>query len=339
MAHLTQASTELFRRSPDERFETLDELALHLDTRRHLAAERWESRLEPVPLDGSSLGLATQDGSVLSLNDWSFGQLTRLCRMPKEAVNRLTPDTAAQVVRETLPTLGKPLQVYGSGSQVRSLHPASYTRLFDADLLHAVREAAVGFTPPPVGFNGATGLYSGEQDLFCFLIDDNGWTDIRGEQFAPGFFVWNSEVGRRSVGVTTFWFQAVCQNHIVWDVEEVSEFSRKHTANVHTALDEIRRRIERLAQRRDARRDAFASAVGHAMDASVGDAEDATKLLTKNGFGGKLAVEAVDLAERVGGLTVFGLVDALTRIAGGYAFAGDRNQLDAQAAGLLALAA
>jgi len=339
MAHLTQASSELFRRSPDERFETLDELGQFLERRRSVSTERWESQLEPTPIDGETLGLRTQDGTQLYLNDWSFGQLTRLCRVPKEAVNRLTPTTASQVVRETLPTLGKPLQVYGSGSQVRSLHPASYTRLFDADLLHAVRDAAVGFTPPPVGFNGATGLYAGEQDLFCFLIDDDSWIDIRGEQFAPGFFVWNSEVGRRSVGVTTFWFQAVCQNHIVWDVEDVTEFSRKHTANVHEALDEIRRRIERLAQRRDERRDAFATVIDRAMSDSVGDAEEATKLLTKNGFSGKLAVEAVDLAERVGGLTVFGLVDALTRIAGGYQFAGDRNQLDAQAAGLLALAA
>ena len=53
--------------------------------------------------------------------------------------------------------------------------------------------------------------------MFCFLIDPAGWTEIGGQAFAPGFFVWNSEVGSRSVGIETFWFQAVCQNHIVWD--------------------------------------------------------------------------------------------------------------------------
>ena len=52
---------------------------------------------------------------------------------------------------------------------------------------------------------------SGEQDMFCFMIDPTGWIEIEGENFAPGFFVWNSEVGRRSLGIQTFWFQAICQ--------------------------------------------------------------------------------------------------------------------------------
>src|SRR6185437_16317944 len=71
-------------------------------------------------------------------------------------------------------------------------------------------------------------------------------------------FVWNSEVGRRSVGIQTFWFQAVCANHIVWDAVEVVDFTRKHTANVRECLSEIRRHIERLVEKRDQRRDGFA---------------------------------------------------------------------------------
>ena len=57
--------------------------------------------------------------------------------------------------------------------------------------------------------------------MFAFLIDDSAWVEIGGEQFAPGFFVWNSEVGRRTIGVETFWFQHVCANHIVWDAIEL----------------------------------------------------------------------------------------------------------------------
>ena len=33
---------------------------------------------------------------------------------------------------------------------------------------------------------GGTGLYCGEQDMFCFLIDPQGWTDIGGEAFIRG---------------------------------------------------------------------------------------------------------------------------------------------------------
>jgi hypothetical protein len=98
-------------------------------------------------------------------------------------------------------------------SNVRSIHGTAYTRLWDADLVMTIREFAVDFQPPQKGVGGGTGLYAGEQDMFCFLIDPAGWCEIAGEPFAPGFFVWNSEVGRRSLGIETFWFQAVCANH------------------------------------------------------------------------------------------------------------------------------
>ena len=95
-------------------------------------------------------------------------------------------------------------------------------------------------------------------------LDDGAWTT---ESIAwmnaqpPGFFLWNSEVGRRSVGVQTFWFQAVCANHIVWDAVEVTEFSRKHTANVRDGLTRIRETLTRLVQVRDQRRDGFVESV------------------------------------------------------------------------------
>ena len=103
---------------------------------------------------------------------------------------------------------------------VRSLHGVAYTRLWNTDLLGVVDEFATDFQPPQAGAGGATGLYCGEQDMFAFLIDPTGWAEIDDQAFAPGFFVWNSEVGRRSLGIQTFWFQAVCENHIVWDARE-----------------------------------------------------------------------------------------------------------------------
>ena len=80
--------------------------------------------------------------------------------------------------------------------------------------------------------------------MFVFLIDPHGWVEIDQERFAPGFFVWNSEVGRRSLGVETFWYQSLCANHIVWDAIEVVRFARKHTAKVRDSLEEcIRHRF------------------------------------------------------------------------------------------------
>jgi len=369
MQNLTQASDELFRRGPDESFASFDELWRHCQDAKARSVDRWhpprDIRLEP---HGGRFGLSLGGDGTFRLNDWSFSQLCTLAGVNKATVNKLTAATSLQVFAETLPQSGdKPLQLLTAGSEygetIRSIHGASYTRLHDVDLLSMVREFATDFQPPQAaGFvpgggapstgaidddggeahakRGGSGLYRGEQDMFVFLIDPTGWTEIEGEAFAPGFFLWNSEVGKRSVGIQTFWFQAVCQNHIVWDAVEVVEFSRKHTANVHDAFSEIRRIVEGLVAKRDQRRDGFARVIRKAMETRIGDNTDqALKVLTEKGITRSLAKEALESARQSGRFTVFSLVDALTRIAGRMKFAGDRTDADAKASALLALAA
>ncbi len=59
------------------------------------------------------------------------------------------------------------------------------------------RQFATNFVPPQKAGNGenasdgGTNLHCSEQDMFCFLIDPTGWTEIEGEAFTPGFFLWN----------------------------------------------------------------------------------------------------------------------------------------------------
>src|SRR5262249_51625454 len=157
--------------------------------------------LRPEPDDGR-LTLSLGDGNEpFSLNDWSFSQICRFAGVAKETVNRLSADTASRVLRETLPEGNKPFQVFTEEDRVRSVHGTGYTRLHNADLATMLRQSATDFQPPPKGFNGATGLYAGDQDLFVFLTDSTRWAEIDGDAFAPCFFVWNSEVGARSVGI------------------------------------------------------------------------------------------------------------------------------------------
>lgn len=371
MQNLMRASDELFRREPDECFVTFDDLWRHCQEVKTNSVDRWHppSDIRLDPIDGR-LRLTLGNDATYRLNDWSFSQLCGLAGVNKATVNRLSPATAHQVFAETLPQgSDKPLQLLTTtGEQgrqmVRSIHGASYTRLYDAELLAMVREFATDFRPPQeaavgVGIKSAaddvppwegpatdsrsgrgTGLYRGEQDMFVFLIDPTGWAEIEGEPFAPGFFLWNSEVGKRSVGVQTFWFQAICQNHIVWDAVEVVEFSRKHTTNVHEAFNEIRRIIDRLVSKRDERRDGFVRVIRKAMETRLGDTPDQVlKLLGDKGITRALAKEALEIAKRSGRFTVFALVDALTRLSGEMKYAGDRTDADAKAGTLLALAA
>ncbi|MGE3239507.1 MAG: DUF932 domain-containing protein [Pirellulales bacterium] len=341
MTQLLRANQELFRRTPDECFESLESLATHCQRQKDESQDCWKAPLDLAAIVGRegrlSLSLGT-DGDCL-MNDWSFGQLCRLSSVAKETVNRLRPETACQVFAETLPRTTKPLQLFTQGDLIRSIHGTSYTRLYNSDVVEMLRGTAADFEPPQRAFNGATGLYVGEQDLFCFLIDPLGWTEIEGEAFAPGFFVWNSEVGRRSFGVQTFWLQAVCQNHIVWDAIEVVEFSRKHTASVQNSLDEMRRLLAALIAKRDQRKDAFVRVVAQAMKQSLGeDADEALQALAAHGINRGLAKQALAIARERGRFTIFSLVDALTRLSGKLECAGDRLELDQRASALLALA-
>jgi hypothetical protein len=342
MTNLTRDSHELFHRSPDERFGSLRELAEHCQQERQFSNDCWQlpQSLAPRVSDGAVTVELEGGNAPFHLNDWSFTQLCRLNRVSKDTLNRLTPETASQAFVETLRVAEKPIQLLTTGKTVRSVHGVAYTRLWNAELVQVLQEFATDFRPAPAGCNDQTGLYCGEQDLFAFLIDPTGWAEINGEAFAPGFFVWNSEVGRRSLGVQTFWFQSVCRNHIVWDAVEIVEFTRKHTANVHAGLSEIRRIIESLVDKRDERRDGFVRVLTKAMTEKLGsDAESVMKELCKNGIPRNLARDATALAEKLGGFTIFTLVDALTRMTQTAKFVGDRAEVDAKIGSLLSLAA
>lgn len=380
MQNLTLASAELFRRAPDECFATFDDLWQNCRESKAHSIERWHPPTDlQLEAGAGGLELTLGEAGTFGLNDWSFTQLCSLAGVSKDTVNRLSSSTASEVFKETLPGGTKPFQVMTTENDadplVRSIHGVSYTRLFDVDLLSMVREFATDFQPPQVAAispggqpprdnappttgagsaddtppgegsaqlqpRGGTGLYRGEQDMFVFLIDPLGWTEIGGEAFAPGFFLWNSEVGKRSVGVQTFWFQAVCRNHIVWDAVEVVEFSRKHTANVHDAFSEIRRIIERLVAKRDERREGFADLIAKAMATPLGESSaEVLKLLSGRGIARSVAKEALKIAQQDGRFTLFSVVDALTRLNGQLKHVGERTDADVKASSLLAMAA
>ena len=341
MVNLTQASRELFSRPPDERFASVEELWQHCQSQRELSRDRWQLPQTFRPhVHGDRLGLALGDDGAFLMNDWSFTQLCTMAGIAKDTINRLSPETACRALQETLPSADKPVQILTTEQAIRSIHGVSYTRLWNENLLRMIKEAAGDFQPPPKGFNGATGLYAGEQDCFCFLIDPTGWTEIGGERFAPGFFTWNSEVGRRSIGITTFWYQEICQNHIVWQCQDVTTVSRKHTRSVGDALTEIRLAISQLVDRRDSARDQFAALIRKAMAEPTGDKEETLHILADHGVNRQLARKAVELTESRGKrFTIWSMVDALTQLSRDSQYAASRVEADQRASGLLALAA
>jgi hypothetical protein len=345
MTNLIHASRQLFKRAADERYASLPELLRATLDMKNRCVNMSLSRKELRPVVHDDYVAFHRAGQLpIRFNDWSFTQLCQLAGAAKDTVNRLQAVTAVQVFTDLLPSRDErqdALQALVLDDRiVRSLNGPGYRRLYSSDLVALLMEYATDFVPPQKGFNGATGLYAGEQDMFCFLIDPTGWVDVAGEAFAPGFFVWNSEVGRRSIGIATFWFQSVCSNHIVWDAIEVTEYTHRHTGMVDAAFTQIRRLIESLVAKRDARKDAFTTVIAKAMNTRYGhDAPDVTKQLTDAGFARTVATRAAAIAETKGRFSIWAIVDALTQVNREVAFAGSRNEADTKAATLLALAA
>lgn len=338
--NLYKAHDQLFTRNPDESFSNLNELWEHCHDSKDRSEQHWRSPSE-IEFDATGHELFLRlNGDTLVPNDWSFTQLCSLAQVHKETVNRLSVTTAARVLQETVTRRERPFQLYSLEHNLRAVTGMSYSRLYNADLLSLALEFTSEFDAPQEAANGDTGLYCGEQDMFAFVIDPTCWAEINGQAFAPGFFLWNSEVGCRSVGIQTFWFQSVCKNHIVWDAIEVVDYSRKHTASADNVLGTIRTILMDLAEKRHKRRKGFLEVIERAMNTRIGDTdEDALGLLREHGIGKALAAESLEIAKEHGGLTIFAVVDALTRISQHVNFAGDRARADAHASQLLALVA
>lgn len=328
----------LYGRPKDEVFQDVDSILEYCQDRkdRSSSARMRPEQLHPI---ATSEGLMIPEGdALLPLTDWSFGQLCSLAGVDRRTVNRVRAETAARIFQETLPQRGPFLQTYRIGDTLESIHGSAYTRLFNADVVKTVLETAEGFDRCHGWQGSKSGLYCGPQDLFLFLTDQtDGWTEIEGEQFAPGFFVWNSEVGKTTVGIQSFWFQKSCCNHWIFGVTDVSTSKRRHTAGVWRGLSDIRYGIQRLIDRRDERKDRFVVTMRKAMTERFSDSETAQKAIQKAGFTQKAARVATEDAHRHGGLTVYRVIDALTRAAQDAHYTDQRTQLDRQAGSLLSL--
>jgi histone H3/H4 len=96
--------------------------------------------------------------------------------------------------------------------------------------------------------------------------------------------------------------------------------------------------IESLVAKRDARKDAFAATIRKAMETKLGaDADEAFKAVCSHGIPRAVAKDALQIAQEKGRLTVWAVVDALTRLAQNHKYAGDRTEADQTASALLTL--
>lgn len=94
-----------------------------------------------------------------------------------------------------------------------------------------IRSSKLGLEVKPGDLIAPAGLYAGDRDMFVFMINEDAAVknplcpDV---PLTRGFFLWNSEVGDRTFGITTFLLDAVCGNHICFGARDVMEFKVRH---------------------------------------------------------------------------------------------------------------
>ncbi|MEG8223921.1 DUF932 domain-containing protein [Sphingomonas sp. HH69] len=261
--NVSRVSSEWFSRPEDEKFLSLTDLYDNVRTRAERATTRIvESRSLRVEARADNperltLFLPGEEMPIAPTN-WSFGQLSSLVGAPASYLRSL-PATLAGINLQhgLLSHRGeqvKLLQTQDGRAELRAVTGPDYGRIWDHELVAAVMKIAgdgVGDTrwkvPGVLDWSSmhynpfvdvtrdTTTLYASDRDVFLFLVDDthpieagrlaNGDPDL----FFRGFYCWNSEVGSKTLGISTFYLRAVCMNRNLWGVENFEEISIRHS--------------------------------------------------------------------------------------------------------------
>lgn len=256
MSTLMQASNNWMTRPADERFTSLDELLAFSKAQRArsrslaLSSRRLEAR--PVEGDDNGLVVVGPDGGTTLPSHWAFGQLAARIKAPAGYLRSLSPDIAADAINYGLANrgiedVGALIRQQDDFPELAALTGPNYGRVWNSDVIGAlVKKFGNGvdgdFTVPGEFGNALTRvtkdnttLFASDRDMFVFLADEKNRVEVPNRRngqpgsLARGFFVWNSEVGSTTLGVSTFLYDYVCANRIVWGAEDVQEVRIRHT--------------------------------------------------------------------------------------------------------------
>jgi hypothetical protein len=255
---LVQASKQWASRPNDERFLSLDAMLDHFKTQklnsRSMVKANRELNFAPVEGDTAKKELVIQtDKGEATPTNWSFGQLATLANAPSGYLRTLPTPIVADLmnyglkVHRDVESVGV-LLTRNDNSNVATLRAATgpnYGRIWNAEvvkgLIKVVGDGATGAWRVPGEFGEDvtitkqnTTLYGSDRDMFIFLADERNRIEVPDpsggyRSLARGFFVFNSEVGKMSIGVTSFLFDFVCFNRIVWGAQDVNEIRFRHS--------------------------------------------------------------------------------------------------------------
>jgi hypothetical protein len=361
-----KASNQWMSRPSDERYTSLPDMLTHFSAvqQRSLSTvvRTREVQITPNGLDDVRvIGKGLPDSEP---THHSFTQLARIADAPADFLRKLPAPLIADNVNYGL-QFGSDngrrvsrvddevgvLIDEGTGT-FRAATGPKYGRVWNADVVHALIErfgdGVNGDWRVPGEFgqrvaitNGNTTLYASDRDMFVFLADEQNRIDLPGRRgdkgMARGFFLWNSEVGDKSLGIGTFLFDYVCCNRIVWGAEQYAEIRVRHTSGApERFLSEVKPALLAYSQ---ASAEPITTAIAAAREKKLGD--DLDDFLASR-FGKRQIANLKLVHESEEGRpieTVWDVVTAATAYARGIEHQDSRILVEREAGKLLKLAA
>lgn len=316
---LMHANRQWASRPADERFTSLPQMKA--------AAELGRRQSRPVvakadelffKADDDKLGLQLfgANGHGYRPSNWAFGQLAQIADAPSGYLRTLPADIASDALnfglrhRRKSDEVGILLQKNGTAT-VRAATGPDYGRIWDdeviGELIKLFGDGVTGAVKVPGEWGkdvpvtqDNTTLYRGDRDMFVFLCDEKNRIEMPNRRdgktgtMARGFFLWNSEVGARKIGIASFLFDHVCGNRIVWNAMEFDEVTVRHTKGAPERWrEELLPALEIWAQQDNSNSVSISQAIEAARSVKL-EAEKLDKILTAE-FGAR-TVEKIKLA-------------------------------------------
>lgn len=356
MTVMTLAQRELFSRAPEDHFESFEALRgdAGAQKRRCTTLDAKDDRI----LFGED-GMTVHFGDAsLRLTHYSLAQLAAMAKVPMPVLERLDGDTRAKVMNRCFPRNRRYRTALVEGDRLRCVTSERYERVWDADVYEQVDRWLLpnGFIPamPTINTddrgtnllgNTKPALFRSDRDSFAFFYGDkqpgnDGFGGLR-----KGVLVYNSEVGAKSFGFSTFFFRELCSNFLIWDATGVRARRARHTGAVVGVVREFREDLQKVGATLTTRElDAFELArTTRFVPEGPSDREQAIRRLVREfrlpEADATAAADLVHTPENPGEFTVWGVVNGITSAAKALAYAGERADFSVIAGDVLAATA
>lgn len=359
---LTQASRQWATRPDDERFLSLDEMALYFQAERRLshAAVVPSKSITVEPIQGTVA--VRRNDAHYEPTHWGFSQLAQLAGVVNASDLRKMhrcPELVADCMNYGLKVyrdvedVGMLYYRDDARATLRAATGPNYGRVWNADVIEDLRQrfgdGVTGDWKVPGEFGrdvtvtrANTTLYASDRDMFVFLADEKNRVTIPNRRngqsgsLARGFFVWNSEVGKSTLGLGTFLFDFVCCNRIVWGSEMYQEVRIRHTASANVRwIDDLQPVLLAYSQ---SSADPIEAKLKAAQAKKISDVEDFMAKRFTRGIGAAISkIHEIEEGKPIE--TLWDAATAVTAYARGKTHTDARLELERQAGEIISLAA